>query len=127
MAFKYTPSPFMLPNPAMIKRKPTALSASFRTSATPKVKWAGTKFILLLWQEQIVRDLFGIVRENGKVSFYRRMSKSRRRTANPSLPPPLPSICSTAAREPSAEVYGAACDRNQASIVLLRRYGAVLP
>ena len=30
-----------------------------------KGKWAGTRFWLLPWQEQIVRDVFGVVREDG--------------------------------------------------------------
>ena len=34
-----------------------------------KGKWAGQPFLLLPWQEQIVRDLFGIVKENGKRQF----------------------------------------------------------
>lgn len=30
-----------------------------------KGKWVGKKFDLLLWQEQIVCDFFGIVKEDG--------------------------------------------------------------
>jgi phage terminase large subunit-like protein len=34
-----------------------------------KGKWAGKRFWLLPWQEQIVRDLFGIVKPDGKRQF----------------------------------------------------------
>ncbi len=34
-----------------------------------KGKWAGKKFQLLPWQEQIIRDIFGIVKANGKRQF----------------------------------------------------------
>ncbi|CYY09042.1 prophage LambdaSa04%2C terminase%2C large subunit [Streptococcus suis] len=34
-----------------------------------KGKWAGKRFDLLPWQEQIVRDLFGIVKEDGNRQF----------------------------------------------------------
>lgn len=34
-----------------------------------KGKWAGSRFWLLPWQEQIIRDIFGIVKANGKRQF----------------------------------------------------------
>lgn len=34
-----------------------------------KGKWAGKNFDLLPWQEQIIRDLFGVVKEDGKRQF----------------------------------------------------------
>ena len=46
--------------------------------------WAGTPFTLFPWQEQIVRDIFGIVKENG--SFSRPMWRYSRNRANRSWP-----------------------------------------
>ena len=34
-----------------------------------KGKWAGKRFWLFPWQEQIVRDIFGIVKEDGNRQF----------------------------------------------------------
>lgn len=34
-----------------------------------KGKWAGTRFWLLPWQEQLIRDIFGIVKPDGNRQF----------------------------------------------------------
>ena len=82
-----------------------------------KGKWAGTPFDLLPWQDQIVRDLFGIVRENGKRQFLTAYVEIPKKQGKSELAAAIALYLLYADNEPSAEVYGAACDRNQASIV----------
>ena len=74
-----------------------------------KGKWDGKPFWLLPWQEQIIRDIFGIVDEDGHRQF---------RTAYVEIGKKNGALYLLYAdNEPSAEVYGAAADRQQASIV----------
>ncbi len=114
----YKPSRFMLPTCHYDAAKADRAVTFIENLRHTKGKWAGKRFWLLPWQEQIIRDVFGIVGEKRKiVSFARLMSKSARRTANPNLPLRWLCICFFADNEPSAEVYGAAADRQQASIV----------
>ena len=69
MAFVYKPSAFMLPDSHYDKDKADRAVAFIEHLCHTKGKWAGQPFLLLPWQEQIVRDLFGIVRGNGKRQF----------------------------------------------------------
>lgn len=69
MAFVYKPSVFMLPDSHYDKEKADRAVAFIENLCHTKGKWAGKPFLLLPWQEQIVRDLFGIVKEDGKRQF----------------------------------------------------------
>lgn len=69
MAFVYKPSAFMLTDSHYDKDKADRAVAFIEHLCHTKGKWAGQPFLLLPWQEQIVRDLFGIVKENGKRQF----------------------------------------------------------
>ena len=69
MAFVYKPSAFMLTDSHYDKDKADRAVAFIEHLCHTKGKWAGKPFLLLSWQEQIVRDLFGIVKENGKRQF----------------------------------------------------------
>lgn len=69
MAWKYTPSQFMLPTSHYDGAKADRAVRFIQNLCHTKGKWAGKKFILLPWQEQIVRDIFGIVKEDGNRQF----------------------------------------------------------
>ena len=59
----------MLPDSHYDKEKADRAVAFIENLCHTKGKWAGKPFLLLPWQEQIVRDLFGIVKEDGKRQF----------------------------------------------------------
>ena len=59
----------MLPDSHYDKAKADRAVAFIENLCHTKGKWAGKPFLLLPWQEQIVRDLFGIVKEDGKRQF----------------------------------------------------------
>ncbi|WP_432643510.1 terminase TerL endonuclease subunit [Acidaminococcus sp.] len=59
----------MLPDSHYDKDKADRAVAFIEHLCHTKGKWAGQPFLLLPWQEQIVRDLFGIVKGNGKRQF----------------------------------------------------------
>ena len=67
MDFQYTPSPFMLPTSHYDKKRADHAVAFIQNLKHTKGKWDGKPFLLLPWQEQIVRDIFGIVKADGKV------------------------------------------------------------
>ena len=69
MAFVYEPSRFMLETSHYDKAKADRAVKFIQNLCHTKGKWDGKKFLLLPWQEQIVRDIFGIVRADGKRQF----------------------------------------------------------
>ena len=81
----YKPSRFMLPTCHYDAAKADRAVTFIENLRHTKGKWAGKRFWLLPWQEQIIRDVFGI--------FAQLMSKSVRKMANPSLPLRWPCIC----------------------------------
>lgn len=117
MAFEYTPSKFMLPTSHYDKAKADRAVTFIQNLCHTKGKWAGTPFMLLPWQEQIVRDIFGIVKENGKRQFLTAYVEIPKKQGKSELAAAVALYLLYADNEQSAEVYGAACDRNQASIV----------
>lgn len=117
MAFKYVPTQFMLETSHYDKSKADRAVAFIENLKHTKGKWAGKNFILLPWQEQIIRDLFGIVGENGKRQFLTAYVEIPKKQGKSELAAALALYLLYADNEPSAEVYGAACDRSQASIV----------
>lgn len=113
----YTPSSFMLPTSHYDKDKADRAVRFIENLCHTKGKWAGKKFILLPWQEQIVRDIFGIVREDGKRQFLTAYVEIPKKQGKSELAAAIALYLLYADGEASAEVYGAACDRSQASIV----------
>lgn len=100
-----------------MKKRLTVPSLSSSISVIPKENGPGSLSFLLPWQEQIVRDLFGIVKKNGKRQFLTAYIEIPKKNGKSELAAAIALYLLYADNEPSAEVYGAACDRNQASIV----------
>ncbi|MFH6671583.1 terminase large subunit [Streptococcus suis] len=117
MSYHYEPSPFMLPTSHYDKAKADRAVAFINNLSHTKGKWAGKRFDLLPWQEQIVRDLFGIVKEDGNRQFLTAYIEIPKKNGKSELAAAIALYLLYADNEASAEVYGAACDRNQASIV----------
>ena len=61
----YKPTRFMLESSHYDEEKADRAVRFIENLCHTKGKWAGTRFWLLPWQEQIVRDVFGVVREDG--------------------------------------------------------------
>ena len=56
----YKPSQFMLPTSHYDKKKADRAVTFIENLCHTKGKWAGTPFWLLPWQEQLIRDIFGM-------------------------------------------------------------------
>ncbi|CYV37496.1 terminase large subunit [Streptococcus suis] len=117
MSYHYEPSPFMLPTSHYDEAKADRAVTFINNLSHTKGKWAGKRFDLLPWQEQIVRDLFGIVKEDGNRQFLTAYIEIPKKNGKSELAAAIALYLLYADNEASAEVYGAACDRNQVSIV----------
>lgn len=114
---EYTPSKFMLPTSHYDAAKADRAVRFIENLKHTKGKWAGKPFKLLTWQEQIVRDIFGIVNEDGTRQFRTAFVEISKKNGKSELAAAVALYILYADNEPSAEVYGAAADRQQASIV----------
>ena len=65
----YVPSRFMLPTSHYDEKKADRAVQFIEMLKHTKGKWAEKPFWLFPWQEQVIRDIFGIVDENGKRQF----------------------------------------------------------
>ncbi|MBR0076169.1 MAG: terminase large subunit [Synergistaceae bacterium] len=115
--FYYIPSKFMLPTSHYEKKLADRAVKFIQNLEHTKGSWAGEKFYLLSWQEQIIRDLFGIVDNKGRRQFRTAYIEIPKKNGKSELAAAVALYLLYADREPSAEVYGAASDRQQASIV----------
>ncbi len=113
----YKPSKFMLPTSHYDKAKADRAVKFIENLCHTKGKWAGKRFWLLPWQEQLIRDIFGIVKPDGNRQFRTAFVEICKKVGKSELAAAVVLYLLYADNEPSAEVYGAADDRQQASIV----------
>lgn len=113
----YKPSQFMLLTSHYDKKKADRAVTFIENLCHTKGKWAGTPFWLLPWQEQLIRDIFGIVKPDGNRQFRTAFVEICKKVGKSELAAAVALYLLYADNEPSAEVYGAAADRQQASIV----------
>jgi len=82
-----------------------------------KGKWRGQPFELLPWQEAIIRDVFGTVKENGYRQYNTAYVEIPKKNGKSELAAGVALYMTCGDNEWGAEVYGCASDRQQASIV----------
>lgn len=114
---RYKPTQFMLPTSHYDKAKADRAVTFIENLCHTKGKWSGKRFWLLPWQEQLIRDIFGIVKPDGNRQFRTAFVEICKKVGKSELAAAIALYLLYADNEPSAEVYGAAADRQQASIV----------
>jgi len=82
-----------------------------------KGEWAGKPFLLLDWEKQIVRDLFGWKRQDGTRRYRWAFITVAKKNGKTLLGAAIALLLLFADGEPGAEIYSAAADRRQASLV----------
>jgi phage terminase large subunit-like protein len=82
-----------------------------------KGTWAGKRFELMDWQEQIIRDLFGTLKPNGYRQFNTAYIEIPKKQGKSELAAAVALLLTCGDGEQRAEVYGCAANRQQASIV----------
>ncbi len=82
-----------------------------------KGEWYGQPFELIDWQEQIIRDVFGIMKPNGYRQFNTAYIEIAKKQGKSELAAAIALLLTCGDYEHGGEVYGCASDRQQASIV----------
>ena len=82
-----------------------------------KGRWRGVPFELLPWQDRIIRDVFGTVKENGYRQYNTTYVEIPKKNGKSELAAGVALYMTCGDGEWGAEVYGCASDRQQASIV----------
>ena len=117
MLENYVPSRFMAETSHYDKEKADRAVAFIECLKHTKSIWAGKKFELIGWQEQIIRDLFGTVKPNGYRQFSQAYVEIPKKNGKSELAAGLALLLCCGDNEERAEIYGCASDRQQASIV----------
>lgn len=113
----YQPTRFMLETSHYDKARADRAVMFIENLCHTKGKWEGQPFWLFPWQEQIVRDVFGIVDDAGRRQFKTAYVEIGKKNGKSELAAAVALYLLYADGEASPEVYGAAADRQQASIV----------
>ena len=82
-----------------------------------KGRWRGVPFDLLPWQDKIIRDVFGTIKENGYRKYNTAYIEIPKKNGKSELAAGVALYMTCGDGEWGAEVYGCASDRQQASIV----------
>jgi len=114
---KYKPTPFMAKTSHYDKDAADFAVMFIEELCHTKGTWAGKKFELIDWQEQIVRDLFGVLKKNGYRQFNTAYIEIPKKQGKSELAAAIALLLTCGDGEERAEVYGCAADRNQAKIV----------
>ena len=114
---KYVPTKFKAKN-SIYSKEDADIAVNFIQSLCHTIgTWAGKPFELIDWQEQIVRDVFGILKPDGYRQFNTAYIEIPKKQGKSELAAAVALYLLCCDGEESAEVYGCAADRNQASIV----------
>ena len=114
----YKPTRFMAKDSHYDKAQADYVVSFIECLCHTKGKWAGTPFKLLPWQEKLIRDVFGVVKADGNRQFTTAYCEIPKKNGKSELAAAIALYLLFGDGESSPEVYGAAADRAQASIVM---------
>lgn len=114
---KYKPTKFMARTSHYDKDAADYAVMFIESLCHTKGTWAGKPFELIDWQEQIIRDLFGVLKPNGYRQFNTAYIEIPKKQGKSELAAAVALLLLCGDGEERAEVYGCAADRNQAKIV----------
>jgi phage terminase large subunit-like protein len=115
--FVYKPTPLMLPTSHYDKKKADRVVNFISKLKHTTGKFYNTPFVLMPWQEQIIRDVFGIVDENGFRQFREVFVEIPKKNGKSELAAAVALYLLAFDREPGARVYSCAADKLQAGLV----------
>ena len=113
----YTPTKFMAEDSYYDKEEADYAVNFIQCLRHTKGAWARKPFDLMPWQEQFVRDVFGIKKPNGQRQFNIGYVEIPKKMGKSELAAAIALLLTCGDGEERAEVYGCATDRQQASIV----------
>ncbi len=114
---RYKPTAFMMEGSVYSKASADAAVSFIGCLKHTKGEWHGQPFDLIDWQEQIIRDVFGIMKPNGYRQFNTAYIEIAKKQGKSELAAAVALLLTCGDYEHGGEVYGCASDRQQASIV----------
>ncbi len=114
---KYKVTQFMAEDSRYDKEKADYAVSFINCLSHTKGTWAGKPFELIPWQEQLIRDIFGVIKPNGYRQFNTAYIEIPKKMGKSELAAAVALLLCCGDGEERAEVYGCAADRQQASIV----------
>lgn len=115
--YQYSPTRFMLPTSHYDEAKADRAVNFIQCLRHTKGEFYNKPFVLLDWQETVIRDLFGVVKQDGTRQFRTAYVETAKKSGKTELAAAIALYLLCADGEQRAEVYGAAADRQQASLV----------
>lgn len=106
-----------MPNEINEQKAKRAIDFIEKLCTHTKGKWAGKPFILFDWQRELIRELFGRCTPEGLRQYRTFYGEIPKKNGKSELAAAVALICLCADDERGGEIYGAASDRGQASIV----------
>ena len=113
----YKPTRFMLPTSHYDKEKADRAVMFIESLRHTKGSYYNKPFKLLDWQERLVRNLFGVVKEDGNRQFKQCITFCAKKNGKTELAAAIALYLLCADHEQRAEIYGAAADRQMAGLV----------
>jgi len=113
----FKPTKFMLPTSYYDAKKADRAVKFIEMLSHNKGEWSGQPFLLLPWEEEIIRNIFGVLKADGTRQFKTAFIEIPKKNGKSELAAAIALYMLFADGEASPEVYSAACDRSQASIV----------
>ncbi len=114
---KYVPTRFMAETSHYDKKEADFVVAFIEQLKHTKGEFYNKPFDLIDWQEQIIRDVFGVLKEDGYRQFNTVYIEVPKKCGKSELAAAVALFMLTADGEQRAEVYGCAADRDQSSLV----------
>jgi len=113
---KFKPTRFMAEDSKYNKKAADYAVNFIQCLSHTKGTWAGKKFELLDWQEQIIRDVFGTIKPNGYRQFNMAYVEITKKNGKSELAAAV-ALLLLCEGEQRGEIYSCAADKNQAKIV----------
>lgn len=113
----YKPTRFMLKSSRYSEKAADHAVNFIQNLSHTKGRWAGKPFLLMPWQERIIRDVFGTLKPNGYRQFNTAYIEIPKKNGKSELAAGVALLLLCGDFEDGAEVYGCAADRQQATIV----------
>lgn len=115
----YSPTPLMAPTSHYDKQKADYAVSFIECLKHTKGDFYNKPFLLLDWQERIIRDLFGVIKPNRYRQFNTAYIECPKKQGKTELAAAVALLMTCADGEQRAEVFSAAADRQQASIIFM--------
>ncbi len=114
---KFTPTKFMAANSRYSKEDADLVVAFIEQLKHTKGEFYNQPFKLMPWQEEIIRNIFGVLKPDGTRQFTTAYIEIPKKCGKSELAAAIALYLLCADGEQRAEVYGCAADRDQASLV----------